>query len=74
MKTEIRKKTEARVVAGGQRQVYQRDYDTVYAPIVGFTISILTLILKFTLGWFCVSKVGSRRGRQNLELEIKKST
>lgn len=47
------KKFKARLVAGGHRQVFQRDYDTVYAPVVSFILCILTLILAFSFGWLC---------------------
>lgn len=42
----------ARVMADGHRQVYQREYDTVYALVISFTLCVLTLTLTFTLGWF----------------------
>lgn len=47
------KKFMARVVAGGRWRVNQRDYDTVYTPVVSFTLCVLTMFLTCTLGWFC---------------------
>lgn len=46
-------KFKARVVTGEHWQVYQRDYDTVHAPVLRFTLSVCTLILTIIFGKFC---------------------
>lgn len=46
------KKFKARIVSGGHRQVYERDYDTFYAPVVSFVNFLLIIIIAFALGWF----------------------
>lgn len=41
------------VVAGGHRQIYQQNYDNVYAPVVNFISCVLLFILAFILGGSC---------------------
>lgn len=43
----------AHVVAGGHKQRYQGDYETLYETVLIFVLTLLTLILTFTYGWFC---------------------
>lgn len=46
------KKLKDRVVAGGNRQVYQRNYENIYAPVIAFWICLLNIIFAFLFGWF----------------------
>lgn len=46
------KKFKARVVARGNRRVFEGNYDSVYAPVVSFGNFLLTVIVSFKLGWF----------------------
>lgn len=39
------------MVAGGTQQVYGKDYDSVYAPVVDFALTLLTLCLCLPNGW-----------------------
>lgn len=51
-KDEQAKKIKARVVAGGNKQLYQRDHESVYDPVVEFTVCLLVLITSFVMRWF----------------------
>lgn len=45
------KKFKSRVVAGGNRQVFNRDYNNVYAPVINFIIWLLTMLIAFNQNW-----------------------
>ena len=41
----------ARIVAGGNLQTIGRDVDSVYAPVVDYTVTLLTLALSHQMNW-----------------------
>lgn len=45
-------KFKARVVAGENFQIFGKDFDSVYAPVIDFSIVLLMLCIAISLGWF----------------------
>lgn len=38
-------------MAGGYQEVYERQYDKVFAPVVDFTVSVFILLITLDMGW-----------------------
>lgn len=43
------KNSKAKVVAGGNEQIYLRDNEKIYVPVLYFKVSLLILIIAFVL-------------------------
>lgn len=40
------------VVTGGNRQVYQQDYESIYSLVADYTVFVLVLMIAFVMGCY----------------------